>query len=107
MGQIYALPGEPSSYIQVNEFGLKNCLANQSNNIQNCVNSFIVGPNNGTQSGVHSWMGSSLPPNPACPQRQNFQNLENFESNNSSLLSQNNITMIIVIVVTLLIALTK
>jgi hypothetical protein len=105
MGTTYSLPGEPSSYIQVNETGLKNCLAGKTgtNTINNCISENILGPTaNGSQSGVNVWTGSSLPANPACPTKQSFQNVENVE-----LTSQSKIVMLITIIITLLIVFLK
>jgi hypothetical protein len=72
MGTVFSLPGEPSNYIQVNEIGLKTCLAEQTKqtSIYNCINQNILAPSNNTQIGVNSWNGSGLPPNPYCPPKQ-------------------------------------
>lgn len=73
MGTTFSLPGQPSNYVQVNEVGLKNCLANQTdkNSVNNCINQNIVGPSNNTQVGVNPWNSEGLPPNPTCPPKQN------------------------------------
>ena len=138
MGTTFSLPGQPANYIQVNEVGLKNCLANQTdkNIINNCINQNIVAPSNNTQVGVNPWNGNGLPPNSMCPTKQNssagqsqsiafggnfqntptttgnlqsssafggnFQNIDNFGVLNMNL-NQNNMTLLIVIMVTLLI----
>ena len=105
MGTTYSLPGEPSSYIQVNEVGLKNCLygANGTSTINNCISTNIVGPTtNGAQMGVNAWNSASLPANPACPTKQHFQNIENVE-----ITSQSKIVMLIVIIITLLVVFVK
>jgi len=133
MGTTFSLPGQPANYIQVNEVGLKNCLANQTdkNAINNCINQNIVAPSNNTQVGVNPWNSETLPPNPACPPKQNpsstittvngafgglfggnsqsvpvsnFQNVDNFDVLNINF-NQNNVTLLVVIVVTLLIVL--
>jgi hypothetical protein len=124
MGSTYSLPGEPSSYIQVDEVNLQNCL-NSQKDIHDCISEHILGPSNGFQVGVNVWTSpTTLPPNPACTVKaaanngisvsglsnvqlgkpvnnssyQNFQNLENFDFS-----KQKNITMIIVIIITLLV----
>ena len=149
MGTTFSLPGQPANYIQVNEVGLKNCLANQTdkNIINNCINQNIVAPSNNTQIGVNPWNGTGLPPNPFCPAKQNssptfksapfggnssmtvngatfggnssmmliggtfggnlsavstFQNMDTFNMLNMNF-NQNNVTLLIVIIVTLLI----
>ena len=136
MGTTFSLPGQPANYIQVNEIGLKNCLANQTdkNKINNCINQNIVAPSNNTQIGVNPWNGTGLPPNPFCPAKQNssptinsapfggnssmtvngaafggnlsgvstFQNTDTFDMLNMNF-NQNNITLLIVIIVSLLI----
>ena len=134
INKTFSFLGYPTSYIQVNELGLNQCLTNKTdqNSINSCINQNIFAPAaNNSLSGVNVWMGEQLPPNPACtfthnkPQptivfapklspevntfynnalnnnTQNFQNLEGFEM--SSLLSQNNLTLIILIIITLLI----
>jgi hypothetical protein len=103
MSTTYSLPGEPSSYIQVNESGLKTCLAkkNSSKEINNCISENILGPTaNGSHSRVNVWTGTSLPANPACPTKQNFQNVENYEN-------QSKIIMLIIIIITLLVVFLK
>lgn len=123
MGTTFSLPGQPANYIQVNEVGLKNCLANQTdkNIINNCINQNIMAPSNNTQIGVNTWNGTGLPPNPLCPTKKNpslisnnvpfggnlssvstFQNLDSFNMLNMNF-NQNNVTLLIVIIVTLLI----
>lgn len=131
----FSMPGYPTSYIQVNEIGLKNCLANNTDPtvINSCINQNIFAPStNGIPGGVTYWSGEQLPPNPACitnlqnteqqptilfapkmsPEvsafydnlqnsMQHFQNMDSFEASDS--LKQNNITLIIVIIITLLI----
>lgn len=140
MGTTFSLPGQPANYIQVNEIGLKNCLANQTdkNIINNCINQNIVAPSNNTQIGVNLWNGTGLPPNPFCPAKQNsssalnsapfggnssitvngatfggnlsaistFQNMDTFNMLNINF-NQNNVTLLIVIIVTLLIVFMK
>jgi len=104
MGITYSLPGEPSSYIQVNDTGLKTCLANKtgSETINKCISENILGPvSNGSQSGVNYWNSSvTLPANPACPTKQNFQNVENYDN-------QSKIVMAIIIIITLLVVFVK
>ena len=126
MGNIYSLPGQPSNYIQVDEVGLKNCLdsvgPNDAHSFNNCINQFIVAPANNTQVGVNPWHGKNLPPNPSCSTKNNlsptynlpfggnmnnqslsnFQNLEN-NLTSSGFLNQNNLTLIIIVIITLLI----
>lgn len=110
MGTTYSLPGEPSSYIQVNELGLKNCLVGKSgsNTINNCISENILGPvANGGQSGVNAWTGSVLPVNPACPAKQSFQNMENVENIENEVGTQSKIVMLITIIITLLVVFLK
>jgi hypothetical protein len=131
----FSIPGYPTSYIQVNEAGLKDCLLNQTDptTINSCINQNILAPStNNIPGGVSYWSGEQLPSNPACiTNYQNsesqpttlfapkmspevsaiYDNLQNsiqhFKKMNSfdiSDLSQpNNLTLIIIIVITLLI----
>jgi hypothetical protein len=139
INKLFSMPGYPTSYIQVNEIGLKDCLANNTdpNVINSCINQNIFAPStNNIPGGVTYWSGEQLPSNPACitnlqntkeqptilfapkmsPEvsaiydhlqnnMQHFQNMDSFDT--SDLLKQNNMTLIIVIIITLLIVTLK
>jgi hypothetical protein len=116
MGSTFSLPGQATNYIQVNELGLQTCLANQTDNnaINNCISTNIVAPSvNSLQQGVNTWTGNGIPINSACPAGKTtsqknvaFGGVDKFEMLNMSA-SQNNITLLAVIIVTLLIVYMK
>lgn len=140
LNKIFSIPGYPASYIQVSEYGLKGCLANQTdqNVINSCIYQYVLAPSANNQlAGVSLWSGEQLPPNPACwtsnfngtytgasssgdsttpppiifapKQTTNNKNVQNFQQVGSgeNLTKQDNFTLIIIIVITLLIVLLK
>lgn len=124
----FSISGPPATYIQVDDNNLKQCLqyTNDQNTINQCISQNIYTPSvAGTLSNVNLWTGEQLPPNPACnfvfkkstqpaivfagagPGQiasgiiNNFDNIDNIVTNND------NITLAVVIVITILIVLTK
>lgn len=122
----FSVTGHPTSYIQIDENNLKNCLqyTNDQNTINQCISNNIYTPSiNGTVSNVNLWSGDQLPSNPSCnfifkkkvnpaqkkivfagigPDKIKTDNVNNFENLEMSF-NNNNFTLIIVIAVTLLI----
>ena len=123
----FSVAASPTSYIQIDENNLKNCLqyTNDQNTINQCISNNIYVPSvNGTVSKINLWSGEQLPPNPSCnfvykkdshpaqksivfsgmgPGKIISGNINNFENLEISLNNNNNLTLIIVIVLTLLI----
>lgn len=133
INKTFSMPGYPTSYVQINELGLKQCLTNQTdqNIINSCIYKNILAPSvNNTLSGISIWSSEQLPPNPACKKKSSNQptiifapklspeistyyskilNNDSFQkidsSEESELNKKNYLILIIIIIITLIIML--